>query len=270
MYRTSEQFMNEMINAVRYDTLEDFHARYRDNCDVLMIDDIQFIAGKNRTQEEFFHTFNVLHNSKKQIVLTADKFPKDIPGLEERLRSRFAWGLITDIQPPELETRTVILARKAENEGLRIDNETLLYLASSIMHNIRELEGCLVRLGAFSKITGRGISVEMARELFQDTIEEVDPYTSVESIQKTVASYYGITLAELCGNKRHKKVLIPRQVAMFLCRKHSGASYPEIGEKFGGKDHSTVINACKRVEKLLDTDGKLKSELHSLQGRIQD
>jgi chromosomal replication initiator protein len=269
VYRTSEQFMNEMINAVRYDKLEEFHARYRDNCDVLMIDDIQFIAGKNRTQEEFFHTFNVLHNSHKQIVLTADKFPKDIPGLEERLRSRFAWGLIADIQPPELETRTAILARKAENEGLEIDNETLFYLASSIMHNIRELEGCLVRLGAFSKLTGREISIGMARELFQDTIEEVDPYTSVESIQKTVAAHYGITLAELGGSKRHKKVLIPRQVAMYLCRKFSEASYPEIGEKFGGKDHSTVINACKKVEKLLENDVKLRSDIQVLQSRIQ-
>lgn len=270
MYLSAEQFMNELITAVRFDKITEFRARYRDQCDILMIDDIQFIAGKKMTQEEFFHTFNFLHSSNKHIILTSDRSPQDIPELEERLRTRFQWGLIADIQAPELETRMAILSKKAQRDGIFLPSDVLYYMASSIQSNIRELEGSLVRLGASSRLTGKEISLSMAQEVLGHLISSKASKTvfSVDGIQKAVAEHFGVGVSELKGGKRHKQVLIPRQVAMYLCRKHGDLSYPEIGEKFGGKDHSTVINACQKIEKLLGQDEELKSAVQTLEAKL--
>ncbi|MCK6508400.1 chromosomal replication initiator protein DnaA [Myxococcota bacterium] len=270
LYISSEQFVNEMITAVRFDKLSEFRSRYRDQCDVLMLDDIQFIAGKKMTQEEFFHTFNFLHSSSKQIIVTSDRYPQEIPALEERLRSRFQWGLIADIQEPELETRMAIVTQKAENNGLNLDNELVLYLASSMQNNIRELEGALVRLRAFAELTGRQVTLRMARDVLRGLMPERQPVASVEVIQQMVAEYYEVKLHDLRGNKRHKQVLLPRQVAMYLCRKLAQASFAEIGTGFGGKDHSTAINACQRIEQLLPDDPVLRSEINELEARIRE
>lgn len=271
MYLSAEQFMNELITAVRFDKIAQFRARYRDQCDILLIDDIQFIAGKKMTQEEFFHTFNFLHSSSKHIVVTSDKYPQDIPALEERLRTRFQWGLIADIQEPELETRMAILTKKAQKEGIYLPNDVVLFLASSIQSNIRELEGSLVRLSATTRLSGREISLEMARDVLRDLLPHTaqQSLATVELIQKCVADHFDVELAELLGNKRHKQILVPRQVAMFLCRKLVKLSYPEIGEKFGGKDHSTVINACQKIEKLLPQDDELRSAILALELQLQ-
>lgn len=271
MYLSAEQFMNELITAVRFDKIAQFRARYRDQCDILLIDDIQFIAGKKMTQEEFFHTFNFLHSSNKHIVVTSDKYPQDIPALEERLRTRFQWGLIADIQEPELETRMAILTKKAQQDGLYLPNDVVLFLASSIQSNIRELEGSLVRLGASTRLSGREISLNMAREVLRDLLPQTaqTSLATVELIQKCVADHFDIELSELLGNKRHKQVLIPRQVAMYLCRKLAKLSYPEIGDKFGGKDHSTVINACQKIEKVMAQDEDLRSAVLTLELQLQ-
>ncbi len=271
MYLSAEQFMNELITGVRFDKIAQFRARYRDQCDILLLDDIQFIAGKKMTQEEFFHTFNFLHSSHKHIVVTSDKYPQDIPALEERLRTRFQWGLIADIQEPELETRMAILTKKAQQDGIYLPNDVVLFLASSIQSNIRELEGSLVRLGASTRLSGREISLNMAREVLRDLL----PHTAqtnqatIELIQKCVADHFKIELSELVGSKRHKQVLIPRQVAMYLCRKLAKLSYPEIGHKFGGKDHSTVINACQKIEKVMAVDDDLRSSVLTLELQLQ-
>ncbi|MCB9641177.1 MAG: chromosomal replication initiator protein DnaA [Myxococcales bacterium] len=270
LYISSEQFVNEMITAVRFDKLSEFRSRYRDQCDVLMLDDIQFIAGKKMTQEEFFHTFNFLHSSSKQIIVTSDRYPQEIPALEERLRSRFQWGLIADIQEPELETRMAIVTQKAENDGLVLDNELVLYLASSMQNNIRELEGALVRLRAFAELTGRQVTLRMARDVLRGLMPERQPVASVDVIQQIVADYYDVKIHDLRGNKRQKQILLPRQVAMYLCRKLAQASFVEIGAGFGGKDHSTAINACQRVEQLLPNDPILRSELNELESRIRE
>lgn len=271
MYLSAEQFMNELITAVRFDKIAQFRARYRDQCDILLIDDIQFIAGKKMTQEEFFHTFNFLHSSNKHIVVTSDKYPQDIPALEERLRTRFQWGLIADIQEPELETRMAILTKKAQQDGIYLPNDVVLFLASSIQSNIRELEGSLVRLSATTRLSGREISLDMARDVLRDLLPHTaqQSLATVELIQKCVADHFDVELAELLGNKRHKQVLVPRQVAMFLCRKLVKLSYPEIGEKFGGKDHSTVINACQKIEKLLPQSDELRSAILALELQLQ-
>lgn len=271
MYLSAEQFMNELITAVRFDKIAQFRARYRDQCDILLIDDIQFIAGKKMTQEEFFHTFNFLHSSNKHIVVTSDKYPQEIPALEERLRTRFQWGLIADIQEPELETRMAILTKKAQQDGIYLPNDVVLFLASSIQSNIRELEGSLVRLSASTRLSGREISLDMAREVLRDLLPNTAQHSlaTVELIQKCVADHFDIELNELVGSKRHKQVLIPRQVAMYLCRKLAKLSYPEIGDKFGGKDHSTVINACQKIEKLITQDDDLRSAVLTLELQLQ-
>jgi chromosomal replication initiator protein len=270
LYISSEQFVNEMINAVRYDKLSEFRSRYRDQCDVLMLDDIQFIAGKKMTQEEFFHTFNFLHGSSKQIVVTSDRYPQEIPDLEERLRSRFQWGLIADIQEPELETRMAIVTQKAENDGLALASDVLFYLASSMQNNIRELEGALVRLRAYAELTGQKITLKMAREVLQNLMPDPPPVASIDIIQQIVAEYYEVKLSELKGNKRHKQILLPRQVSMYLCRKLAQASFAEIGERFGGKDHSTAINACQRVEQQSQIDPIFRAQLQEIETRIQE
>ncbi|WP_298439478.1 chromosomal replication initiator protein DnaA, partial [Geobacter sp.] len=248
---------------IRYKKMDQFRNKFR-KMDILLIDDIQFIAGKEATQEEFFHTFNSLYESHKQIVLTSDKFPKEIPGLEERLRSRFEWGLIADIQPPDTETKIAILRKKAENDRIALPDDVALFLASSATSNVRELEGMLIRLGAVSSLTGKNITLNMAREVLKDIIVDKTKEITVEMIQKYVAEHFGIKVAELKSDKRLKVLVVPRQIAIYLCRDLTKASYPEIGERFGGKDHSTIIHSVKKVEKLLTQDFELKSTVENL------
>src|SRR3989344_3968848 len=253
-YISSERFMNELINCLRYEKMEQFRKKYRETCDVLLMDDIQFIAGKDRTQEEFFHTFNTLYNSKRQIVVTSDKFPKDIKGLEERLRSRFEWGLIADIQPPEMETRIAILRNKAESDDIYLPDDVAIFLATNIKSNVRELEGALIRIGAFSSLTGMEVSVELTKEVLKNLIEQKETTISLEQIQKSVSTFYNIKIADLKSKKKLKILSHPRQVAMYFCRKYTQKSFPEIGKLFGGKDHSTVMHAVRKISKMLEED----------------
>lgn len=262
-YYSSEKFMNELINCLRYNKMEQFRNKFR-SMDILLIDDVQFIAGKERTQEEFFHTFNALYESHKQIVVTSDKFPKDIPGLEERLRSRFEWGLIADIQPPDIETKVAILKKKAEIDNIGLTDDVALFLASSSTTNVRELEGMLIRLGAFSSLTGNEITLKMARDVLKDIIVDKTRELTIEIIQKQVADYFKIKVSELKSDKRLKALVVPRQIAIYLCRDLTKSSYPEIGEKFGGKDHSTIIHSVKKIDGLLTQDLEIKGTIENL------
>lgn len=268
IYLSSEKFMNEVIQCMRFDKMGDFRKKYRDNCDVLLIDDIQFIAGKERTQDEFFHTFNHLYDLQRQIVLTSDKSPRDIRDLEERLRSRFEWGLLADIQIPDLETRMAILKRKADDDGIPIDDEVALFLASHIKSNVRELEGSLIRLNAFASLAGAPISIALAKDVMKNVFAPVDRILTVEQIQKTVADFFRIKLADLTGKRRVKSLALPRQIAMYLSRKHVHSSFPDIGHKFGGKDHSTVIHACHKIERVIGSDPSLKEQVALLEQNI--
>jgi chromosomal replication initiator protein len=270
IYTSSEQFMNEVVNGIRYGKMEEFHNKYRKNCDVLLMDDIQLIAGKDRTQEEFFHTFNTLYELKKQIVVSSDKLPHEIPGLEERMRTRFQWGLIADIQPPEIETRIAILKKKAEAEHFELPNEVAMYLAENIRSNVRELEGALIRIIAHASLTNSRISIEYARGVLAELLAGRRHQVSVESIQKVVATYYNVKVSDLKSQRRHKVVAKPRQVAMYLCRKLLNASYPELGDRFGGKDHTTILSACRKMEALNTKDNQLRTEMLELQRKIQD
>jgi len=262
-YYTSEKFMNELINSLRYAKMDEFRNKFR-SMDVLLIDDVQFIAGKERTQEEFFHTFNALYESHKQIVVTSDKFPKEIPGLEERLRSRFEWGLIADIQPPDVETKQAILKMKAEQNGISLPEEVALFLASSVSSNVRELEGFLIRIGAYASLTSTPVSLTMSKDVLKDILVEKNRELTVEEIQKIVATHFGIKISDLKSPKRLKALILPRQLAMYLSRQLTSCSFPEIGEKFGGKDHSTIIHAIKKIEKQLEDDYQLRSTLITL------
>jgi len=262
-YYSSEKFMNEMINSLRYKKMEEFRNKFR-KMDLLLIDDIQFMAGKEATQEEFFHTFNALYESHKQIVVTSDKFPKDIPGLEERLRSRFEWGLIADIQPPDIETKIAILKKKSEAHAVNLPDDVALFLAAGATSNIRELEGMLIRLEAFASLTGNEITLTMAREVMKDIIVEKTRDITVEMIQKHVAEHFRIKLSELKSDKRVKTLVVPRQIAIYICRELTKASYPEIGEKFGGKDHSTIIHSVKKVEKQMAGDPEFRATVEDL------
>ncbi|MCM2358405.1 MAG: chromosomal replication initiator protein DnaA [Geobacteraceae bacterium] len=262
-YYTSEKFMNELINCIRYNKMEQFRNKFR-SMDILLIDDVQFIAGKERTQEEFFHTFNSLYESHKQIVVTSDKFPKDIPGLEERLRSRFEWGLIADIQPPDIETKVAILKKKAELDHIVLTDDVALFLATSSTTNVRELEGMLIRLGAFASLTGNEITLKMARDVLKDIIVDKTRELTIEIIQKQVADYFKIKISDMKSEKRLKAIVVPRQIAIYLCRDLTKASYPEIGEKFGGKDHSTIIHSVKKIDKQMAQDLEIKGTIESL------
>jgi chromosomal replication initiator protein len=267
-YLSSERFMNEYIHLVRSNRIEEFRARYRVECDALLMDDIQFIAGKDQTQNEFFHTFNALYDSHRQIVVTADKYPREIPDLEDRLRTRFQWGLIADIQQPELETRIAILKKKAEGESIALADDVALYLATNIKSNVRELEGSLIRLAALASIQASEISVEFARETLKNLLSQTSSNLSIETIQKEVSAYFSIKVADLKGSKRHKAVARPRQIAMYLCRKLTGSSFPEIGQRFG-KDHSTVISAYRKVEELVEKDLGVRTAVQSLERQLQ-
>jgi chromosomal replication initiator protein len=268
VYMTSEKFTNEFINAIRDNRGEKFRSKYR-NIDVLLIDDIQFIAGKEQTQEEFFHTFNTLHEARKQIVITSDRPPKEIPTLEERLRSRFEWGLITDIQPPDLETRIAILRKKARAENLEIPNETLMYIANHFDTNIRELEGALIRVVAYSSVVNQDVNVNLASEALKDIISNSkNRIITIQDIQQHVADYYGLKLEDFKAKKRTRNIAFPRQIAMFLSRELTDYSLPKIGDAFGGRDHTTVIHAYEKINEYIDHDHEFNKVLLSLRERI--
>ncbi len=269
LYVHAEHFTNELINSIRYEKMFEFRKKYRESCDVLLMDDIQFIAGKERTQEEFFHTFNFLYESRRQCVVTSDRFPKDIPQLEERLRSRFEWGLIADIQPPDTETRVAILKKKAEEDRIPLPDDVAMFLATHIRQNVRELEGSLIRLSAFASLSGSEISLDMAKEILKNILPDRSRSLSVEAIQKLVADHYNIKISDLKSPRRLKVLTVPRQIAMYLCRKHVKSSFPELGLKFGGKDHSTVVHAVQKITKLLAEDLTLRNEIHSLEKILQ-
>jgi chromosomal replication initiator protein len=266
-YYTSEKFMNELINSLRYNRMDEFRNKFR-SMDILLIDDIQFIAGKERTQEEFFHTFNALYESHKQIIVTSDKFPKDIPGLEERLRSRFEWGLIADIQAPDVETKLAILKMKAEQNRIYLPEDVALFLANSICNNVRELEGYLIRIGAYASLTSVPVSLEMARDVLKDILIERNRELSVEEILKKVSLHFNIKVSDIKSAKRLKAVVLPRQIAMYISRQLTSSSYPEIGDRFGGKDHSTIIHAIRKIEKLMEEDFQLKSTIENLKKEL--
>ena len=267
LYLSSESFMNELIASLRRDKMDEFKIRFR-NIDALILDDVQFIAGKERTQEEFFHTFNSLYESHKQIIITSDKFPKEIPELEDRLRNRFEWGLIADIQPPDMETRVAILQKKAEVEGVMLPHEVAIFLASHIDSNVRELEGSLTRLGAFSSLTKATITIDLAKEVLQNTLKGNSREITIESIQKTICDYFNLKPGDLKAKRRTKNIAIPRQVAMYLSRKHTSTSFPAIGSKFGGRDHSTVIHATKTIEKKIKEDPQMQSTIEKLEKNL--
>ncbi len=253
-YLSSERFMNELINAIRYDKTQSFREKYR-SVDVLLIDDIQFMAGKERTQEEFFHTFNTLYEQQKQIVISSDCPPREIPTLEERLHSRFEWGLIADLEPPDLETKVAILKRKAEAIGFAIPDDVALFIASRVKNNVRELEGSLVRLVAISSLRGIPVSKELARDAIKNIASEEDPgVISIDQIQKAVAAAYSITVEQLVSKSNSRRVAFPRQVAMCLCKRLTKHSYPEIGRAFGGKHHTTVIHSVEKIQALAAKD----------------
>jgi chromosomal replication initiator protein len=262
-YISSERFMNEMINAVRYDRILDFRERYR-SVDVLLVDDIQFIAGKEGTQNEFFHTFNALYDSQKQIVISSDCPPHEIPSLEERLRSRFEWGLIADIQAPDLETKVAILRKKAEAEGIPIPDNVALYIAGKIKSNIRELEGSLIRLLAYASLKGQPVTMGLAQDVLRDVLRHEERTITIDMIQKFVADYYRLKVADLKSRNNSKSVAMPRQVAMYLCKNLTTASLPEIGKSFGGKHHSTVIHSIRKVDELRGRDSSFNSLIHTL------
>jgi len=266
-YLTTEQFTNEVINSIRYDKMTDLRKRYR-HIDMLMIDDIQFLVGKERTQEEFFHTFNSLYEGHKQIVLSSDRFPKDMPDIEERLRSRFEWGLIADLQPPDVETRIAILRKKSDDEGIALPEDVIQFLAGAMKSNIRELEGSLVRLGAYASLTGQIITLDMAKNVLRDLIGDKKKVVAMDDIQEAVCAQFHVKMSELKSRRRSKTLVHPRQIAMYLCRELTDASYPEIGRQFGGKDHTTIIHACKQVSKAKEADTTLHTTLETLKEHI--
>ncbi len=258
LYVSAEEFMNELISSIRYDKMPKFRDKFR-NIDYLLIDDIQFIAGKERTQEEFFHTFNTLHDAGKQIVVTSDKFPKDIPNLEGRLRSRFEWGLVADIQPPEMETKVAIVGKKAQENNIVIPNNVAHYIASKAESSIRELEGFLIRIAAYASLTGREITLELVKEVLYKILKKGEVREiAVDEIVKTVAGKFGIKISDLKSEKKNKNLVLPRQLAMYLSRKMTNESFPDIGVKIGGKDHSTVIYAFNKMTKRLSEDETLR------------
>lgn len=268
VYVSSEKFTNELINSIKDDKNVEFRNKYR-NIDVLLIDDIQFIAGKERTQEEFFHTFNDLYELNKQIILSSDRPPKEIPTLEDRLRSRFEWGLIADIQAPDFETRMAILRKKADIENLDLPNDVLVYVATKIKSNIRELEGALIRIVAFASLTNKDITIELASEALKDIISSKQSrQVTIEIIQEVVSNYYSLSMEEFKSARRTRNVAFPRQIAMYLCRKLTDMSLPKIGEEFGGRDHTTVIHACEKISKGLKTDEALETAVAELNKRI--
>jgi chromosomal replication initiator protein len=262
LYLSAERFLNDLINALRFERMHEFKRRYRE-LDVLLMDDVQFIAGKDSTQEEFFHTFNALHDAQKQIVLTSDALPKEIPTLEERLRSRFEWGLIADIQPPDLEMKVAIIRKKAAAEKVEVPNDVAMFIAATVKSNIRELEGRLNRVIAFSSLTGKPLSVELARETLRDIVGTEEHKAAPSEILKAVASHYGLRVSDMKAKSNAKPVAFPRQVAMYLCRKLTELSYPEIGRLFNDKHHSTVMHSVEKIERMIEDDADFRRVIDS-------
>lgn len=269
VYVSSEQFTNEIINAIKDDRTQFFRNKYR-NVDVLLIDDIQFLAGKERTQEEFFHTFNALYEANKQIVISSDRPPREIPTLEDRLRSRFEWGLITDIQSPDLETRIAILRKKAQSDGLAaIPNDVMLYIANNIQSNIRELEGALTRVIAYSHIEEKPVTLALAAAALKDIMPPPTPMViTIETVQKAVSDYFGLRVDELNSKRRTKHLSFPRQIAMFLCRELTEASLPKLGDEFGGRDHTTILHGCDKIAADMKTDPALARIIKEIKLKI--
>ncbi|HET6461477.1 MAG TPA: chromosomal replication initiator protein DnaA [Syntrophales bacterium] len=269
VYVSAEEFMNELINSIRYDRMPKFREKYR-NIDCLLIDDIQFVAGKEKTQEEFFHTFNTLHDSGKQIVVSSDKFPKDIPNMEGRLRSRFEWGLIADIHPPEIETKIAILEKKAQENNMVLPTNVAHYVASQVESNIRELEGYLIRISAFSSITGKEIDITLAKEVLKKILKRIEKEdVTIEEIIRTIAAKLNVKVSDIKSQKKNKNLVLARQIAMYLARKLTALSFPDIGEKVGGRDHSTVIYANNKMKKGCDEDKNLKKTVQEIEESLQ-
>jgi len=268
IYIPAEQFMNELIDNIRFDRMASFRKKFR-KADVLLVDDIQFIAGKDRTQEEFFHTFNELHRTSSQIIISSDRFPGEMEKLEERLKSRFQWGLIVDIQPPDLETRVAILMKKAEIERIPLPHEVAFFVAKRVRSNVRELEGCLIRLGALSSIVGKAITLDMARKTLEDLFPTSMEDITVEKIQRIVCAHFKVKLSDLKSKRRSRNIVLPRQVAMYLARKFTQSSLPELGESFGGKDHTSVLHSIKKVERVLSSDEELRKNVKKLEEIIE-
>jgi chromosomal replication initiator protein len=267
-YVSSERFMNEMINALRYERILEFRERYR-SIDALLVDDVQFLSGKDGTQTEFFHTFNALFDASKQIVISSDCPPHEITSLEERLRSRFEWGLIADIQPPDLETKVAILKKKADADAVPLPDNVAIYIAGKIKSNIRELEGSLIRLLAYASMTGQEITVPLAQLVLRNVLSNDERVVTIEVIQKFVADYFQLKLSELKSRNNSKSVALPRQVSMYLCKQLTKASLPEIGRSFGGKHHSTVIHSIQKIEALRQSDGEFNTLINNLLGNFQ-
>jgi chromosomal replication initiator protein len=269
VYVSAEEFLNELVSSIRYDKMPKFREKYR-NIDYLLIDDIQFIAGKGKTEEEFFHTFNTLHDSGKQIVVTSDKFPKDIPNLEGRLRSRFEWGLIADIQPPEIETRMAIIEKKAQENKVNLPKNVAHYIAVHAESNIRELEGFLIRIAAYSSLREREIDLDLAREVLKKIIRQSEKEDiTIDDIIKAVAMKTGVKISDVKSPKKNKNIVLARQVAMYLARKLTSASFPDIGEKIGGRDHSTIIYANNKLKRIIATDLKIKNLVEEIEDSLK-
>jgi chromosomal replication initiator protein len=268
VYLSSERFMNEYVQAIRAGRMHEFRRNYREGIDVLLIDDVQFLAGKESTQDEFFHTFNALHENHKQIVLTADRKPHEISDIADRLRTRFAWGLLADIEPPELEVRIAILRKKAAVEAVALPDDVALYIASSIKSNVRELEGALIRLAAYASLSKKRIDLEFAQETLGAAITRPREVITVDSVIKAVASYYGLKPSDIKSERRHKSVATPRAVAMYISRHQTKDSYPDLARAFGGKHHTTVISAVQKIIERVKDDASLRSEIHAIESMI--
>lgn len=268
LYISAERFVNEMIESIQHHKTTEFRKKYRDSYDVILFDDIQFIAGKERTEEEFFHTFNALHSSKRQIVLTSDRPPKEIEGLEERLRTRFEWGLIADITPPEIETRIAILKAKAERDDIYLPDEVATFLATYIKSNVRELEGVLIKLQAHASLTGAELSLELAKHQLKLVVPEQGSNYTIESIQSAVAKHFRLKAADFKSNSKQRSVARPRQIAMYLIRKYTSLGFKEIGHYFGNRDHTTIMHACREIEKKIDSEQDVKDAVEAIQNLL--
>ena len=268
VYLSAESFMNELISSIRRDHMDSFKDRFR-KVDVLIVDDVQFLAGRERTQEEFFHTFNSLHERRRQIILSSDKFPKDIPDLEERLRNRFEWGLIADIQPPDLETRVAIVEKKAEVENIDLPHDLALFLANTIDSNVRELEGALTRLGAYASLNHVPLSMEMAKTVLSSVLREKRAAITLDSIQRAVCDFFDVRPQDLRSKRRSRHIVVPRQIAMYLCRRHTQSSFPVIADHFGGRDHTTAMHAFNTILRRMKDDAVLRSTIERVEQLLQ-
>jgi chromosomal replication initiator protein len=268
LYISAEKFVNELVESIQHNKMTAFRQKYRDSYDVILFDDIQFISGKEKTEEEFFHTFNALHSSKRQIVVTSDRPPKEIEGLEERLRTRFEWGLIADITPPEIETRIAILKAKAERDDLYLPDEVATFLATYIKSNVRELEGVLIKLQAHASLTGAELSLELAKQQLKLVVPEEGSTYTIESIQAAVAKHFRLRSSDFKSNSKQRSIARPRQIAMYLIRKYTSLGFKEIGHYFGNRDHTTIMHACREIEKKLESDPQIKDAVESIQNLL--